>query len=385
VSGRKLRASFLGASFMLAVSAADAAPAALAPGYTPPSSSDEAGLWLEGAQFEKDLQQSALVIRDEALNTYMKKLVCDLAGPQCGLIRVFIVNDPTFNAFVLPNGTTVVQTGLLLRMENEAQLSMVLGHEITHFLKRHSLDRLQSTRNTAGALAILSFGLGQAVTLAQLIAMGALASYNRDQEREADAGGFELAVGRGYDPRQGSLIWAYLESEEASNPNRKGRPLFFASHPANKERLDTLKSRAEEMEVQTHAAELGTDAYRAAIKPFRTDWLEQELNRGEPNETITLVQRLIKSDPAAGELQYFLGEAYRRRNAKGDPESAIAAYRAAIAGMGAPLATHRSLGLVALKSGDKTTAREAFRQYLALAPEASDRATVEYYLKTVGE
>jgi predicted Zn-dependent protease len=247
------------------------------------------------------------------------------------------------------------------------------------------LQSLQSRRNTAGALTILSFGLGQAITLAELIAVGALASYSRDQEREADGGGFDLAVGRGYDPRQGSLIWADVESEQASNPNRKTGGAFYASHPAPKERLETMKKRADEMQVQTHAADLGTDAYRAAIAPFRTDWLEQELNRGELSESIALIERLIKNEPAAGELQYYLGEGFRRRNVGADYIHAMAAYRAAIKQTGVPVGAHRSLGLVALKSGDKTTAREAFRQYLSLAPDAKDRATVEYYLKTVGD
>jgi len=261
----------------------------------------------------------------------------------------------------------------------------VLGHELTHYSKRHVLDALLSRRNTAGALQILSFGLGGATTLVELLAIGSLASYSRNQEREADAGGFELAVGRGYDPRQGAVIWGYMEAEAAANPNRSKPSAFFADHPANKERLDTMEKRAAEMEVQTHAAELGAHYYRDAIAPLRAKWVEEEINRGEYAESIALFQRLIKNDPASGELQYYLGEVYRRRNANGDADNAIAAYRAAIAGMGAPAAVHRSLGLVALKSGNKPMAREALRQYLALTPNASDRTTIEYYLQTVGE
>jgi predicted TPR repeat methyltransferase len=83
-------------------------------------------------------------------------------------------------------------------------------------------------------------------------------------------------------------------------------------------------------------------------------------------------------------LRYYIGEAYRRRNIKGDVESAIAAYQAAIAGTGAPVTVHRGLGLVALKAGQKNIARDAFQKYLSLAPDASDRATVQYYLTAAG-
>lgn len=381
-----LAASLLIAGSQQALSASEPPP----PGYRPALSSDEAGLWMQSDQFERALQQSPLVIQDEALNAYVKKVVCDLAGAQCASIRVYVVNDPEFNAFVMPNGTTVVQSGLLLRVENEAQLAFVLGHELTHYFKRHSLNRLQSTRDTAGALAIFSIaaagaGVGAAGTLASVIAAGALTSYTRDQEREADDGGFSLATGRGYDPRQGSVIWAHVEEEEAANPKRTKPLRFYSSHPTNKERLGTMKKRADEMEVQTHAADLGTEAFRAATASLRASWLDQELNRGQFDESVSLFQRLIKNEPAAGELQFYLAEAYRRRNGKDDNANALSAYRAAIAGMNAPVAAQRGLGLVALKSGQKIVAREAFQQYLALVPDASDRATVEYYLKTLGE
>jgi predicted Zn-dependent protease len=351
---------------------------------------------MQGDQAEKGLQQSPLIVRDEALNAYVKKLVCDLAGPQCGSVRVYIVDYPAFNAACYPNGMMTVYSGLLLRAENEAQLSFVLGHEMTHFLRRHTLSQHETVRNTSTAMAVLSLGaagvgvgvgvnLSSMMSVAQLVAMGALYSYSRDQEREADGGGFEIAVGRGYDPRQGALIWNHMEEEENANP-RRDKPLpFYASHPTNKERLTTMTKRAEEMEIQTHADDLGTDSYRAAIMPLRAGWLEQEINRGSFDESLVLIRRLIRNDAEAAELQYYLGETYRRRNAKGDMETAMAAYRAAIAGTGAPIAVHRGLGLVALKAGQKTVARDAFRQYLALTPAASDRATIEYYLQTLGD
>jgi predicted TPR repeat methyltransferase len=97
-----------------------------------------------------------------------------------------------------------------------------------------------------------------------------------------------------------------------------------------------------------------------------------------------MVKQLVKAEPDSAELQYFLGEAYRRRNAKGDLESAAAAYQAAIAAMGAPNVAYRGLGLTALKSGQKDVARNAFQKYLSLEPDAKDRAIVEYYLTTVG-
>ena len=345
---------------------------------------------MAGDKAEKGLEQSPLRVRDEALNAYVKKLVCDLAGPQCSSVRAYVVEILEFNASCYPNGMMVVNTGLLLRIENEAQLAFVLGHELTHYLKRHTLNQYESTRNTAGALTIFSLaaagaGAGAAGSLAGVLAMGALFSYSRDQEREADAGGFELAVGRGYDPRQGTAIWAHMEEEQAANPKREKPLRFYANHPTNNERMGTMKKRADEMEVQTHAVDLGAETFHAATAPLSTAWLEQELNRGQFSESITLLQRMIQNEPSMTQLKFYLGEAYRRRNAKDDNTNALNAYSAAIAGADAPSAAHRGLGLAALKSGQKAMARDAFKQYLALAPDAPDRATVEYYLQTIGE
>jgi len=385
----------LGAMLACVPGTAFAAPAIPAPGYKPLANTDEAGLWMQVDQTEKNLQQSPLVIHDEALNAYVKKLVCDLAGPQCSSIRVYVVDVPQFNASCYPNGMMHVWTGLLLRTENEAQLSFVLGHELTHYLRRHSLNRYQSVRDTSTALAFLSLGaagvgigtgvnLSGTMNLAQIIAVGALFSYSRDQEREADAGGFEIAVEKGYDPRQGAMIWNHMEEEQAANPRRDKPLLFYTSHPTNKERLTTMAKRADEMETQTHANNLGSDAYRAAIIPHRGEWLEEELNRGEYAESLTLIQRLIKSDPDAAQLHYYLGETYRRRNAKGDLESAMSAYSKAIAGADAPIGAYRGLGLASLKSGKKDVARQAFQEYLTRAPDASDKEIVQYYLANAG-
>jgi tetratricopeptide (TPR) repeat protein len=151
-----------------------------------------------------------------------------------------------------------------------------------------------------------------------------------------------------------------------------------------KERLAVLTKRADDIQARAHANIIGAEAYRAAIGPHRAAWLEEEFNRGDYAQGVAMIKQLLKGEPASGELQYYLGEAYRRRNANGDLKSAMTAYQAAIAATDAPNAAHRGLGLVALKAGQKTVARDEFQKYLSLVPMAGDRATVEYYLATMG-
>lgn len=80
-------------------------------------------------------------------------------------------------------------------------------------------------------------------------------------------------------------------------------------------------------------------------------------------------------------VRFFYGEMFRQRGNEGDRELAIAAYRHAIEGGGAPSAAYKNLGYLLLKDGDKKAAQKYFRTYLDVEPEASDRAMIEFYLE----
>ena len=175
---------------------------------------------------------------------------------------------------------------------------------------------------------------------------------------------------KGYDARQGAFFMANTAEEEDANPNRTKSSAYRSSHPDMKERLAVLTKRADDIEARAHASIIGAEAYRAAIGPHRAAWLEEEFNRGDYAQSVAMIKQLLKAEPESGELQYYLGEAYRRRNANGDLKNAMTAYQAAIAAADAPNAVHRGLGLVSLKAGQKTVARDEFQKYLSLVPMA---------------
>ena len=107
----------------------------------PDLATDEGGLWAMMDREETRLRRSPFRMRDEALARYLQEVVCRLGGDHCPDMRVYAVRTPYFNASMAPNGMMQVWSGLLLRMDNEAQLAAVLGHEIGHFLQRHSVER----------------------------------------------------------------------------------------------------------------------------------------------------------------------------------------------------------------------------------------------------
>jgi beta-barrel assembly-enhancing protease len=353
------------------------------PGYQPDISSEEAGLWMQVDKMEAAIKVAPNLVKNAALNAYVRDVVCKLAGDYCGSIRIYIVEDPEFNAFAMPNGALVVYTGLLLRTENEAQLAFVLGHEITHFLHRHTLQHLQMMVNTAGFLAVFGMvtagaGAGGLGLLANTIGVGAIFANSRDEERDADANGFQLGVRNGYDPSQAPAIWRFMVAEDGVHEHKSGN-MFLADHPASKERLDTLE-KAAGAAVPSVPVITNVDAYRKATMSFLGRWIADELARGEPKESVVLFTRLTVSQSSIALYQYGLGEAYRHRNAKDDAPLALAAYRAALACSDPPAEAWRGIGLVAMKDGERVQAKDAFSQYRATAPDADDKAMIDFYL-----
>ena len=284
----------------------------------------------------------------------------------------------------MPNGAVMVNTGLLLRMQSEAQLAFVLGHEITHFLHRHSLAHMRMAVRTGSILAVVGLaaaaaGVGYAGSALNVAGVGAIYANSRDEERDADANGFQIAMDKGYAPDEAPAVWRFMVAEDKAREHSTSSA-FLADHPQSEERLATLQKAADGARSARSDWIENTDAYRKAVAPFIVRWVEDELARGEPRESVILFQRMAGAEPANALYQYGLGEAYRRRNMKGDAPQAIAAYRTALACTDPPAEAWRGIGLVALKDGDKAQAKDSFTAYRAHAPDAADKAMIDFYL-----
>ena len=146
----------------------------------PALETDEGGLWGMMDREEARLRRSPFVVRDSQLSKYLQDLVCRLAGDHCPDIRVHVVRTPLFNATMAPNGMMQVWTGLLLRAENEAQLAAILGHEIGHYLERHTLERLRDMRSRAAFAQFMGL-FGVVGAIGQLGALAGAFAFSREE------------------------------------------------------------------------------------------------------------------------------------------------------------------------------------------------------------
>lgn len=156
-----------------------------------------------------------------------------------------LLRDPqTINAFALPGGQVFITAALLSRLNSEAQLAGVLGHEVGHVIGRHGAEHLAKQQlgsalvNAVGIAASDSPGSGrQAAILAQAVNQMVNLKYGREDELESDRLGFEFMTKAGYNPVG---IVELMKILADSRGGGGGQPEFMSTHPNPGNRIQQL-------------------------------------------------------------------------------------------------------------------------------------------------
>src|SRR5256885_12139993 len=149
------------ASFLTASCATRNVPPIGAGGQPFKPESDEVSLWKQAEKEEETLTKKAKIYDDPLLDEYLGKIADRLlpdevraaGGPG---LRFGVMDDPTLNGFAMPNGRIYVHSGLLSRLDNEAQLATILGHEMTHVTSRHALRFTRDATNKQILFTVLA-------------------------------------------------------------------------------------------------------------------------------------------------------------------------------------------------------------------------------------
>ncbi len=366
---------WLFAAALLSFSANPAAAQPAGAGYAP-TDKDERGLWMQVEEYEREVKRSNFVMRDPALNAYVRSVFCRTVGEsECASIRIYIMRTPYFNASMAPNGMMQLWSGLLLRTRDEAQLAAVLGHEYIHYKERHSLQLFKSAKKNLALGAVL----GGFVPGANLLLLGSIFENSRDMEREADAGSVVALAQAGYDPMAASRVWEQLRAEmdaTAEARNRRSRKDrgggLFATHPPTLERMTELKALASKQKTAA-AVEHNRAAYVQALAPFWAQIVDDQIKLNDFGATDFLLTNLA-AEGWTSDLQFARGELYRSRGRPEDMTKAADFYRASVADAAAPVEAWRGLGLALLRSGQSGEGQLALKEYLKRKPDAPDRA-----------
>ena len=187
-----------------------------------------------GEESAQDVKAQLGLIEDPELVAYVAKVGARLArhAPKRNFEYSFqIVDQEPPNAFALPGGFIFVSRGLLTMTNNEDELANVLGHEIVHVAARHAAAQQEVGRSLPAKLDWLRGGY--------------LASYGRDQEREADRSGQRLSAIAGYDPEGLVRFLRELEHTERLEFGSSRLPGFWDTHPSTKSRVIEAAARAD--------------------------------------------------------------------------------------------------------------------------------------------
>lgn len=287
-----------------------------------------------------------LYTQDPALTAYVQEVGQKLANTSDRPSLPFefaVLNDSVPNAWAMPGGKLAINRGLLLELENEAELAAVLGHEIAHATARHGAKAMerqvllsagllaanvalstQHSDNTLGNNAILA----SAAVASQLVST----KYSRSAELEADNYGMEYMVKAGYEPMAAvSLQEKFVKlSEKKSAGWLEG---LFASHPPSQHRANANLIHAQKMPGNLT---LGKKRYQQKIATLKKQASAYEnydqglkaLKKKQYAEAHALAERAIEALPTEALFHGLKGDTLAKLNRR---EDALACYDQAIA------------------------------------------------------
>ena len=181
------------------------------------------------------------------------------------------VNATYINAYAFPGGTIAVTRGILLKLDNEAQLAALLGHELGHVNARHSAEQVSKGQLSSLLVAGLSIvastqgsGLDDLTQQLGMLGQGLfLSKYSRDNEREADSLGNEYMVKAGY-PSKGFVgLMEMLDSLHKEKPS--SAQILFSTHPMSTERLTSAVQREKGIYQYSKDSSLNRDRYMDSL------------------------------------------------------------------------------------------------------------------------
>jgi beta-barrel assembly-enhancing protease len=206
-----------------------------------PSQAEEITL---GREITGNILGAAPLVKDDALQQYVNKVgrfVANQSERPDLPWKFGVIESADLNAFAAPGGYVLITKGLYAKLQNEAQLAGVLGHEIAHVVKKHQLKVLQKQQVVGYGAGWLAKKLGKNNELAKkAIGSGAeisARSLDKDAEFEADRMGVVLATRAGYDAFGLADV---LQTIGATNKTDSSVALLFKTHPAPDERLAKL-------------------------------------------------------------------------------------------------------------------------------------------------
>ncbi len=235
------------------------------------TSDDENAL---GDAYAKEIESQLALSADTALVTYVEALGRRLAQAAADTVNrdwhFYVVESNDLNAFALPGGHVYVNRGLVARAQSMSELAGVLGHEIAHVTRRHSVGQMEK-RTRANVVvglfcAVTGWCSGEVAQVAINVGGAALfAKYSRADEADSDSVAVSLLYEAGIDPRGVPAMFERLLEERETRPG--AMTVFLSTHPLEEERVRRTRALADQWPAAQLDRLTSDDGAFAAVRP----------------------------------------------------------------------------------------------------------------------
>jgi beta-barrel assembly-enhancing protease len=201
-----------------------------------------------GQQEAQQVNAQLPMVQDAVINSYVNSLgnrIAKLTSRGDLAWQFQVVNSDVVNAFALPGGFVYVNRGVLERASNMSEVAGVLGHEIEHVVRRHSVKQMEQAQGANVGVGILcaltgvcQSGLAQAAI--QVGGTAVFAKFSRTDEIQADEGGFNNVMRAGISPRGMYTFFQKLLAEEHQSGGGNAAA-WFSDHPGTEDRIADIQ------------------------------------------------------------------------------------------------------------------------------------------------
>lgn len=201
-----------------------------------------------GAEYASQINAQLPIVQDAEINRYVNVLgdsIARLADARGIDYTFYVVNAGEVNAFAVPGGFIYVNRGLIERTQNLSQLAGVLGHEIAHVVRRHSVEQMEKAQGAnlglvLGCTLLNVCGSQAAQAAIQVGGTALFAKFGRDDEREADRDAVANVIRAGINPEGVPQMFEILLAERSRNPSAVES--WFSTHPGEEERITETRA-----------------------------------------------------------------------------------------------------------------------------------------------